>query len=107
MSDGSPGGPAARAAGGTRAGRPDVRGLEAFVRAALGSSDPEVEAAGPEDEIAVLRVPPSLVPRVVEAETRRAVAREARRLGFRHSALDLSSLEGGRPSGSGTAGAEA
>lgn len=74
---------------------PEASGrLEALLRRELGSRRARVEAEGPEREIAVLRVPPDLVPALLEPGRRARIVAEARRQGFRYAALDLA-LEGG------------
>ncbi len=77
------------------AGRPEAAlRLEAALRAELGSRRIRVEPDGPEAEIAVLRVPPDLIPRLLEPARRARVVARARAEGFRYAALDLA-LEAG------------
>lgn len=71
--------------------------LREFVVERLGTRRVTVGPAGPEDEIAVVRVPPDLLARLLLPENRSAVVDRAREEGFRYAALDLSPLEPGTP----------
>lgn len=64
--------------------------LREFVVRKLGTRRVEVVPAGPEDEIAVLRVAPGSVARLLLPAVRSAVVERAREEGFRYAALDLS-----------------
>lgn len=69
---------------------PEASGrLEALLRRELGSRRARVEADGAEREIAVLRVPPDLIPALLDPGRRARIVAEARRQGFRYAALDL------------------
>lgn len=70
-------------------------GLRAFLARELADGRVAVEAEGPEREIAVVRVPAPLLPRLLDAGLRARVVERARRAGYRYAAVEL--LEGGGP----------
>ncbi|MFQ5888416.1 MAG: hypothetical protein ACE5JR_00035 [Gemmatimonadota bacterium] len=59
----------------------------------LGTRRVEVEAGGDEGKIAVIRVGPSVVHRLLAPSVREAVVARARAVGFRYATLDLSLRE--------------
>lgn len=69
--------------------RPRTAGLRAFLERELRDPAVRVVAAGPEREIAVLCVPASLLPWVLERRLREAIVRRAREEGYRYAAVDL------------------
>lgn len=69
---------------------PDAsRRLEEFAADLLGTGRVAVETAGPEGEIAVLRVPEGLLGAVLGPGPRARICQKARRLGYEYAALDL------------------
>lgn len=66
-----------------------ARRLEEFAAEVLGTGRVTVEAAGPGDEIAVLRVPAGVLGAVLGPGARTRICQEARRLGYEYAALDL------------------
>lgn len=79
--------------------------LRDFVSGRLGTRRVEVRAAGPEGEIALLRVPAETLDRLLAPGVRETIVERARAEGFRYAALDLSLLTPpARPDDTGHAG---
>lgn len=74
-----------------------------FLEGELGPGRIAVETEGPEGEIAVLRVPPAALPRLLEAGLRGRVVERARAAGYRYAAVDLGG-EAGPAGGAGPRG---
>lgn len=75
--------------------------LRGFLERELGDGRVVVEGAGPEDEIAVVRVPASLLPRMLEGGFRERVVERARSAGYRYAAVEVTGDGGigGEPAG--------
>lgn len=89
--------PAGRATGPPDRAPDPAAELRAFVAGELGDPRVAVEGDGPEDEVAVVRVPAALLPRMLEPGLRRRVVERARAAGYRYAAVELCGPDDGGP----------
>lgn len=92
----------------SRAAGPPLAALElrAFLERELGEARVTVEAEGPEEEIAAVGAPASLLPRILDPgfRARFRFVERARSLGYRYAAVDVSGdtdPDPGKPAGPG------